>query len=216
MKQLNALACALALASASTAAFAADEWTGPYAGLSAGHAEYVANWLDVDYDWYGGNFATNEKTQNVGLQFGYNKQINNWVVGGEFSYNHVAANSYMFYSQDVWRTDDLESVMSLKAKAGIAVDKTMLYVTAGLAQVDANHRWTEVNDVPDSWVVFDNDGIGSVAGFGLETKVGSNFSVRSEVLRGRSPGTSSTNPNGFTMTVTEEFTFINVGANFLF
>lgn len=215
MKKVNALACALALACA-TPAFAADEWTGPYAGLSAGHADYRTTWFDVDYDWYGGNFTTSDTTQNYGLQFGYNHQMKNWVLGGEFSYNHVASSSYMFYSQDVWRTDDLESVMSLKLKAGLAVDKTMLYVTAGLAQFDANHRWTEVNDVPDSWPTFENDGIGSVAGFGLETKVGSNLSLRSEVLRGRSPGTSSTNPNGFTMTVTEQVTFINIGANFLF
>lgn len=217
MKKFTALACALALAGASQAASAADQWNGAYAGASLGHVQYTPKWFDKDYDWFGSTMQTHDKSQSLGLQVGYNHQIKHWVVGAELGYTAFNnASSYFYYSNNVYQNNQLESLISLRAKAGLAVDKTMVYITLGMGQVEASHMWTEDDDIPDSWKPFQNSSIGTQVGMGIESKVSSNFSLRGEVVKGRSGTESSTNPIDFTMSVTDHYTLVNLGANFQF
>lgn len=123
----------------------AGDWTGPYVGLSFGNLSAQSGGLSEDDAAYG-------------IYGGYDYDFGNVVVGGELDYQ--TGNDYELGSVDV------DDITRLKAKAGYDFGNTLLYGTAGVAQINTSL----------------GDANGPVGGIGVDYKVNQNFSVGGEAL----------------------------------
>jgi predicted porin len=92
------------------------DWSGLYAGLQVGN-------LDVD-----GTGATDGDDVNYGVHFGYNYDLGDWVLGGEFDYDTGDVN--------LAGAATVESMARLKLRAGYDLGKSLIYLTAGAARMD--------------------------------------------------------------------------------
>lgn len=121
------------------------DWTGPYGGLTYGNLDAQA-----------GGFTDNDLT--FGGFVGYDYDFGDFVVGGEYEY------------QDGGDVNlggvDVDNVQRLKLRGGYDFGRTLVYATAGAAQVD-----TSIGDAT-----------GAVGGVGIEYKVTDNFTVGGEAL----------------------------------
>lgn len=212
MKKLTALATAILLGSASQAALAGD-WNGLYAGLNFGETTNVASSFDNDYYFHGGTQERTSKALSYGLQAGVNHQSGSLVLGGELSYTFTDNEDRVNYSNGTPIANELNSILSLRARAGLAVDNALVYMTAGVAQLDADH---DFNDGPLDRFTASNDKLGLVYGFGVEAKVSDQFSLRGEVLNGQNGDEADKSLNGDQMTFSNEYTVVSIGGNFLF
>ena len=97
-------------------------WNGVYAGIHSGAA----------FDRFDG---TRKKSRNevlLGGQLGYNMQLGNMVFGmeGDMSMNGMGNNSKR---RGAGSSADMRYVSTLKARAGVAFDRVLVYGTGGLA-----------------------------------------------------------------------------------
>lgn len=212
MKKLTTLATALLLGSASQAALAGD-WNGLYAGLSLGEGTHTTSALDNDYYYYGGTQEFNSKALTYGLQGGINHQKGSLVLGAELSYTFTDNEDALRYDTNVRVANELNSVLSLRGRAGLAVDNALVYMTLGVAQMDAEHDW---NDGVNDRFRASTDGLGAIYGIGVEAKLNDQMSVRGEFLNAKSPNEAGKSINGDQFTFTSEYSSVSIGANFLF
>lgn len=122
----------------------AGSWTGGYAGLSFGG-------LRLDQP---GRDDTNPV---YGLHGGYDYQYGRNIIGGELD--------IQFADEDFGGVE-IDQVTRLKLRAGYDLGDTMLYTTAGVAQLNSSL----------------GDSTGAVGGFGGEYKLTDSFSVGAEYL----------------------------------
>jgi len=171
---------------------AAYNWTGFYVGLNGGGGMASADHLDPD-----GEFFTNTKFQQafgtVGVQAGYNYQIGSAVIGLEGDYNWVGLDKTKLFDLDNGRGSTANFKFSefatLRARGGLALDRTLLYVTAGVAFAHIQNT--------DAFDAFDNQGrpqtpcciaaedkwkAGLAVGAGVEFALSQNWSVKGEYL----------------------------------
>jgi outer membrane immunogenic protein len=193
----------------------ASDWNGFYAGVQGAAATYSAKWNDINYDWFGHSMVTAKDKILPGAQVGYNRQYGSVVYGLEFDYRS-GAKRVTRYSNDVYKTDDLKSLMTFRLRAGLAADRSLLYGTFGLARADATHDWIEDADVTDSWYGVKNDRLGTAYGFGFERKLSKRLSARLEWLRAEIPGVKERNQDGYQMEISETLDSASVGLNFHF
>ena len=213
----------VAAASMAHAAGKSDDWSGFYVGLNAGTARHAANWSDVDYDWYGGTLTNPYNATLYGLTVGWNRQSGAAVYGIELDYSAASGDNKVNYDSDgeggfyVVKTDKLKSFSTLRGRAGWTVNSNALfYFTAGIAMPKAEHTWTEVNDVPDSWPTFTNDKVCLTYGLGFEHKIGTRLSWKLEYLAAKNAEKTSTNANGYRMQVDDNLDVFRAGVNFKF
>lgn len=165
---------------AAVATASATDWTGAYVGIHGSLA-----WGDVGPDW---DTAADIDGQLAGIQAGYNVQVDNFVLGieGDVSWSNLGfENSNLPDWESSYSVDWLAT---LRARAGISLDKVLLYATAGLAaggatfDVYANYFDEELNDD----VVIDGAStqthIGWVVGAGIEAMVADGISLKAEYL----------------------------------
>ena len=149
-KVKNRLLLATALTALSFSAFAADlpartaapyapapsfSWAGAYVGGSVGAAVSSTGFHDND-DWFDNQLQAGHTSFGAmgGLYAGYNVQMRNFVYGVEASGNlmsgkltvHPYGGSDYLSAQTAWNA-------SLKVRAGLAMDKTLVYIAAGPA-----------------------------------------------------------------------------------
>ncbi|PJI93128.1 opacity protein-like surface antigen [Yoonia maricola] len=184
-------AAVIATALSTSAAFAND-WSGPYAGVSlnAGmfNSETTDHWCYVACD--GASLA--EFGAGAGIAGGYDVQMNEFVFGVVADYTFTnfetvnehedvtAPVNYTSYTESTW-----DGMLTLRARAGLAVDNTLVYATGGVAFVDVNYR----HDY-DAGPVAENEGfepysdieVGFAAGAGVEHKFNDLYSVSAEYL----------------------------------
>jgi len=131
------------------------DWTGFYGGLNLGYG-------DVDT-----NIGVNGDDMTYGLHVGYDYDFgNNFVLGAELEYDKA----------DIDLTDadgavaaDVDSVTRLKLRGGYDLGRTLVYATAGVAEVDTS-------------LGSEN---GEFFGVGVAYKVTESFTVGGEVLEHR-------------------------------
>src|SRR5205807_7300626 len=115
---------------------AAYNWSGFYVGLNGGGGMASADHLDPD-----GEFVADTKFQQafgtVGVQGGYNYQIGSSVIGLEGDYNWVGLDkTKQFALNSTFRGSGstanfkFSEFATLRARGGLALDRTLLYVTA--------------------------------------------------------------------------------------
>lgn len=158
-------------------------WGGFYGGLTLGVSMFNSDVSD-HWCWVACDGASlSSFGQGVGVVAGYDVQMNEFVFGGLIDYmrtnydntNVHDRNDYSSYSSASW-----DQIMTLRARAGIAVDRTLFYATGGIALVDVNYR----HDF-NHGVNADNSGFppesgwktGLAAGVGIEHAISNNMSL---------------------------------------
>ncbi|QCK86869.1 porin family protein [Phreatobacter aquaticus] len=156
-------------------------WTGFYAGLNVGLGSVNTNLSALT----GGNLAGTATAFVGGGQIGYNHQINNIVLGIEGDLGYFGAqrrgapiNFGAFAAQFAWRTT---WDASIRGRLGVAVDRTLLYVTGGVAFADLRVSQT---DITNNIVLASQTQVraGWTVGAGVEHALTPNWTVRAEYL----------------------------------
>lgn len=163
------------------------DWTGAYAGGTASfgvfNSETSDHWCYVACD--GGSLT--EAAGALGVAIGYNKQIGSLVVGvvadymaGNFETEHIVSQPgvYSSYTSSSW-----ENIFTLRGRAGIAADRSLIYVTGGLASVEVNHR-QDYNFGPDAqntgYRPYEGRETGFAAGVGVEHAISDKVTLGAE------------------------------------
>jgi outer membrane autotransporter protein len=174
-----------------TPAFAAN-WSGLYAGLNAGVGMANGQFSDGCYfcatDNYDNNYALG------GAQAGFNWQDGAFVLGPEVDFDWTSLSR-----KGILGTDDstflresakMTWLISARARAGLAVDNALLYVTAGPVWGHTDTPGIEyccgpLDTTPTaSGNTFSTSGTrtGMAGGMGIEVMTGDNLSIRGEYL----------------------------------
>lgn len=195
----------------------ANDWDGFYAGVGVAHTTYSHSLTDIDYDWFGGTFTESTSSLTPSVYFGINFSNENVVYGLEADFRYAEMGTDTFYAQDDFRQDEFNHSYSLRARLGVTSGSSLLFFTAGAAQMDVSHSWYEIADLPDSWPKKGNYKIGRAFGAGIEHKVGDNLSVRAEYQNVALPGdTRLNNSQGNRFEFEDEYEAVSVGATFHF
>ncbi|WP_439574330.1 outer membrane protein [Phreatobacter sp.] len=154
-------------------------WTGFYGGLNIG-----VGFVNTNLGGFVLPFPLSGSGTGIvaGAQIGYNHQINNLVVGleGDLGYFGVSRRAGDGAGNFIaWRT---QWDASIRARLGIAVDRTLLYVTGGVAFADL--RISGVAGQPIAFFPFaeSQTRVGWTLGAGIEHAVTQNWTVRAEYL----------------------------------
>ncbi len=181
-------------------------WSGLYVGGSIGGAfadfDKIKDGFD-DVEAYRNDWGYLEKSDDSnsitgGAHIGYNIQKGKVVFGveGDVSFlnselstneqgSETNGNDTYEYSEKV--SVNLDYLASLRARIGIAGDKSLVYATAGVAFTELNASASEEGTVNGQVVYSDSESFsksmtGLVVGGGLEYKLWQNTSIRGEVL----------------------------------
>lgn len=181
-------------------AFVAMNWSGFYAGVQAGVAKQRDNYSSTDADWDGSAWVSSamEGVSNMskssfvgGVHAGFNHQIGTFVVGleadvegvsGKNSYSAFeAADSTYLYSETWSVTSQLKWQGSVRARAGVAVDRALIYVTGGVAAGQFSTVYSSVISSPASAShSFSDTRFGYTVGAGVQYALTDAWSVRAE------------------------------------
>lgn len=118
-------------------AMAATSWAGPYIGATLGATSMSTDFSDYDDNFDNEGLSGREIGASVGLHGGFNLQQGNFVYGIELAVavnkNKTEAKSSDWGPGHEVLDADLKASGSLKARAGVAVGDSLVYVGAGLA-----------------------------------------------------------------------------------
>lgn len=131
-------------------------WDGAYVGGHVGTASRKLN------PFSGG------KGVAAGIQGGYNADVGGMVVGGEGELSYLGDANVRVDGGNLKERHRL----GLKAKAGVPLDQTLIYGTAGLAMT--NFRDSGAVSGPDGWKA------GYIVGAGIEQKLNDKISAKVE------------------------------------
>jgi outer membrane immunogenic protein len=183
----------LVSASLSGAAFAADlpvyvpttviqpelfSWTGCYVGVNINY-----DWADVDaVSPFGlSDYSTNPSGPGVGGQIGCDYQFEDspFVIGVvvDGSWQHKTGTTSIPNTTPAQSiTTEIPLLASLRGRAGVAVDTTLIYATGGLAVANIRHNVAVgANNLTASGTQW-----GWTAGLGVETHVTENITIFAE------------------------------------
>jgi outer membrane immunogenic protein len=124
-----------------------SDWTGAYGGLNLGYG-------DIDDDLSGDGTT-------YGLHLGYDYDFGRYVLGGELEYDNADI--------DLGGVAEADSITRLKLRGGYDFGKTLLYATAGAAQLKTSI----------------GDDTGAFIGVGVAYQVTERFTVGGELLEHR-------------------------------
>ncbi len=90
-------------------------------------------------------------------------------------------------------TNTMDWMASLRLRGGIAVERTLLYVTFGAAMASVEHDFAGQGSFVDRGTDVSEDVFGMIMGVGLERKLSDRISVRGELLQTTFAETSGQN-----------------------
>jgi outer membrane immunogenic protein len=236
----KSVAIALAIsgnAAAATSALAGD-WSGPYAGISAGGGWGYQSQHTSILQPPGGGTSTGSTTGPttgpittpgadgqynlsgalVGGGVGYNWQISNFVFGleGDGSWADISGSDQTCGSPVHPCGGGIDAFGTVRGRVGIdpgisLFNGVLLYATGGLAVADV-HAWDSLNTTSGSHV-----DAGWTVGGGIETKITPNWSVKLEYLYAQfdDPGLFSALPPN-PERVRTDVNIVRVGVNYYF
>lgn len=174
-------------------------WTGFYVGAHAGYGWGRSTAITI----FGAQFPMNTSGAMVGAQLGYNYQINSVVLGVEADLSYAAIGGHI--DPLTARNNMLGSV---RARAGLAVDRSLFYVTGGLGIQNASftsgallgaEKYTRVG-----WTI----------GAGYEYAITNNWTVKAEYMY-YNFGTRTLGPI-YAGTLRSDVHTVKLGVNYLF
>jgi outer membrane immunogenic protein len=172
----------------------AYDWSGVYAGVFAGVGYTSSDWDGFDDDPVIEPETVDESLNDtafvLGALAGINFQHDQWVFGieADIAWFHSKEHENLDGAEGLDITSEIDLLGSLRARAGYAADRTLFYVTGGLAFSDAEHTWDDRDDFDNSPLVTDLSpesvdlDFGWVAGLGLEHAWTDNWLIRVEGL----------------------------------
>jgi outer membrane immunogenic protein len=161
----------------------AGPFSGLYIGANVGVAEHTSTWHDVD-GWFDGQQEKKTDRGNVyGLQAGYDHQCGRSVFGfvADWTWANQLKSDTTYADGDITLREDVHQFATLRARAGLALDKTLFYVTGGAAFVDLNHRTID-NRIPADEGGLSRMRLGLTVGAGVELAYFDRFTVNAEAL----------------------------------
>lgn len=177
---LTTATCAAAFFASSGAS--AQDWSGGYVGGNFSLGMFDSEFLDVnEYTVYG--YSSNDGFGGVaGVEAGYNWQIDNlvWGIEAEANLGFMDESTTIDFCSPTTHATDINTVASLKGKAGVAADKTLFYATGGIASINReDNMLCETTADSDSFL---DDGAltAIVLGLGLEYRINDNMSANLE------------------------------------
>ncbi|MGI9523414.1 MAG: outer membrane protein, partial [Hyphomicrobiaceae bacterium] len=234
----------------------AYDWSGFYVGVSGGVAGVDTTMVDLDegvFEDEGMMVDLSSIDGIYGIQVGYNRQLRNIVLGLEADFSGTTYDQTELLSDstddkrpDILASAELNWLSTLRAKAGLAVGNTLLYVTGGLAIAEVDYCGADrngANDASDRFpggcrTVKDPDNAakiagneiltGFTAGTGFEMKLTEALSLKSEylyvgldreILRNNDRGIamgSEEGPGPESMTLDTDMHLFRVGLNYRF
>ena len=159
----------------------APNWTGWYIGGHLGYGK--SRFSTTPHEGQTDDGIANHRPSGLvgGMHGGYNWQMNSFVFGleGDLSATGWEGNVYFPGTDSRFVTSKVNLLGSLRARLGITFDRTLLYVTGGLAYTKAKFLGVS----PDGTLTIgEHKKWGSVLGGGVEWKQTPNFSWRAEGL----------------------------------
>jgi len=116
-------------------------WTGFYVGVNAGYGwnandSITVGGLTFDLDDEGGFVG--------GAQAGYNYQIGSFVVGleGDIQYADFGGDDFVLADGSIVDFNTSDWFGTVRARAGVAFDRALIYATGGFAFADNATGWT--------------------------------------------------------------------------
>jgi outer membrane immunogenic protein len=163
-------------------------WTGLYVGLNAGGAHSTSKATDVDYYDFGGTRETTKNGFTGGAQIGYNWQAGAFVMGLEADINGLQNSTHEI---DRYNSVRAKSTYfgTVRGRAGVAVDRALLYVTGGVAYGKVNNGYGTYCDFDCNTFngyagnfVSNKNRFGWTVGAGVEYALTQNISMKAEAL----------------------------------
>jgi outer membrane immunogenic protein len=124
---------------------------------------------DTGYPYsYAYSSKRNASSATLGAAAGYNHQVGNIVAGLEADYNFAKA------TYDTSEVASVGSFGTFRGRLGYAIDRTMIFATAGVAvtQLSGRYGYASYNEFSSSWV----------AGGGVEYALTNMLTVKAEAL----------------------------------
>lgn len=215
-KLLLGLVIAASISVPASSALAADldvplrpsDWTGLYVGAFGG-----GMYLDGTYDYtcaICGLAVTDAEMSGTGyfggVLAGYNYQIDSFVIGveGDWAWgSEIASND----EAGELTSTDFDNIATLRARAGVAFDNTLIYATGGVAFVNTTFGTSDFGgeSVSDSaWLT------GWVIGAGMEHAFTDALTARLEYMYIGLPGQTYSLTNSVPNTIDVDMDFHNM------
>lgn len=187
------------------------DWTGAYAGVTAG---VIDTGSTVDFS-SGTDTTFDTNGRLLGLTAGYNYQIGTIVLGVEADASKAWLDSSGNYQEG------LDSLLTLRGRLGVANENIFAYATAGIGGGEANfstYRDEGYNTTPAAAT---GSGFvsGPVLGAGVEVALNDNLTIKTEGLMYKFGTLSGTGDNGYgpyDATYTPSGFVLRTGANLHF
>ncbi len=114
-------------------------WTGFYVGVNAGFG-----WSNDDFDSVDLADEDDDGGFVGGAQVGYNYQIGSFVVGleGDIQYADFGSEGAFVVDGTTYDLDRSDWFGTVRARAGVAFDRALIYATGGFAFADDANGWT--------------------------------------------------------------------------
>jgi outer membrane immunogenic protein len=174
-------AAALALAAGTASAAPSFQWSGFYVGANAGGGQFTG----YSSNYYGGLEAT-EWGAVLGGTAGVNWQQGSLVFGfeGDIDWSGLDSDTGDTYGGYYRTQAEWNWFATVRARAGLAVDRTQFFATAGIVIADAEYYHCYNSDcTPDSSDArLDDTSVGLAVGVGIEHQVDEHVTAKIEYL----------------------------------
>lgn len=211
-----ALTAAAAAADPGAPNTASYDWSGFYIGAHAGIAGNDTAFTDRNDDWFGSTFHVGSDGGTFGVQGGYNWQYGAAVLGIEGDFSAFTNRRKTIYDYDNTIENKLNWMATLRGRAGIGLDRTLVYFTGGLAVADFRRSWIETDDPEDSWPDLGGTKAGIVGGFGVEHAFSNRWSARFEGLLANFASNSTVNQYEYELATADTLAMARLGLNYRF
>lgn len=166
----------------------AYDWSGFYIGANGGYGFASANTTDVFTGGVlGGLVASGSGNASGGVaggQIGYNYQINAAVLGieGDFDWSGQSKTTTVGCGVGctISGTSKIPWLATIRGRAGVAIDRVLIYGTAGVAFTDVSDSVSATG--VGSIFSASSTNVGWTAGVGVEAALAQNWTVRAEYL----------------------------------
>ena len=188
-------------------AYYAPSWAGFYIGGNIGAARHNARFDDFNTGNEGnpgtesaggcllncGSYLSNKTGFIGGGQIGYNWQSGSFVYGLEADASWLDAKAFTdwFPTRDngnVTSTQSIDWLATVRGRAGLAVDRTLLYITAGVAfagvknSIDTTFTCPRCDPADNFSLIYNDTRVGWAVGGGIEHMLTPNWTLRAEAL----------------------------------
>lgn len=167
-------------------------WTGFYLGLNLGAVNHTMYVTDTEATSFNATIVQNSNPKFTGgFQLGYRQQLDlsnaSGVYGIEFSADFADASFSKVYGSpfalyQLLANNTLKDVLLLQAIAGVAANRTFLFIAAGASWTHITGTTRNLDGIPFfNYFNVDKNSIGTALGIGIEYVIWNNISARVKV-----------------------------------